>query len=69
LISGRLDNDSRRAETASRPIPILKKHSVWQDLETAHIDRALIFLVPALFVLFNAIYWAMLINGGKLKED
>lgn len=44
-------------------------NSSWQDLETSHIDRGLLFAFPALFALFNAIYWAILINGGGLNDE
>jgi len=48
------------------PIPMKPVHSTWHDIETSHIDKGLLYLFPALFALFNAIYWALVINGGKL---
>ena len=46
--------------------PKRSANSYWQDLETSHIDQALLFTFPTLFVLFNAVYWAIVINGGQL---
>lgn len=37
----------------------------WQDQELSHVDNSFLYAFPSLFVLFNAIYWATVINGGQ----
>jgi hypothetical protein len=69
--AGRQQSPTNRSQSLAPPMPIIKKsaNSAWQDLETRHIDRGLLFAFPALFALFNAIYWSFVINGGRLSEE
>ena len=61
----------RRSHASIAPLPIIKKpeNSIWRDPETRQVDRGLLFAFPALFALFNAIYWSLVINGGGMNQE